>query len=544
MVTLPCLARLSLAYLLVFGVAASVPTALAEMDTEAARSLSKSDSNAAEPALMAKASSRVLSAQWLLDGSALPKCATENLEGFAKLYSQELGPEAVSKMSPQRLSWASACSGTEGAYYVAEAINSSFEKAKIPISLEHKFSCEQQKDKQKWIHAVLACGRVQPGTECKEDKAADEDDSDVQHACIFADIQELGQGTAQCVTHAKKCAVPEADIFICGVSCKDVSRQNPHRSQTKLVMAEKESRGGTSQTWGGFVAYVSTRQPGIVVFENVDGLDDNVGPTAQSNLDIVLGQMSRLGYTSQMMSTEAAEFGCPARRRRFYILFVKKCYCKFGFQDRSLPSAIAMFRSMVASCARSAPCVSEVLLDSCDPAVAAGLHQAQQRKARADERAEQALAKQAKAQSNAAASASVSKSASSKASKSAAAAWVDQHLKLSDALGVCWGQPVSQDLEVNECFLTLTDRGKDVLLLSRSQAQDAGFRNLSQSVMRVRCTSLNRETGKHLAPTMLPGQLLFVELVQPPRFLLGREALILQGFPVQPFFASLRCVRL
>ena len=91
MVTLPCLARLSLAYLLVFGVAASAPTALAEMDAEAARSLSKSDSNAAEPALMAKASSRVLSAQWLLDGSTLPKCATENLEGSPSSTRRSLG---------------------------------------------------------------------------------------------------------------------------------------------------------------------------------------------------------------------------------------------------------------------------------------------------------------------------------------------------------------------------------------------------------------------------------------------------------------------
>ena len=45
------------------------------------------------------------------------------------------------------------------------------------------------------------------------------------------------------------------------------------------------------------------------------------------------------------------------------------------------------------------------------------------------------------------------------------------------------------------------------------------------------------ETKKHLAPTMLPGQLLLVELLKPPRLMLGQEALLFQGFPACPFLA-------
>ena len=357
------------------------------------RCLSQSESNPAEPALMAEASSRVLEAASLLDGSASLKCSDENLEAFSELFPEHLGPEAASLMPSVTLTWASACSGTEGAFYVAEAMNGSFCKAKMPIQLKHVFSCEQNKGKQKWVHSVLACGPVLGSVDssCLSQDQPEDSDEDAQQACIFADIQTLGQVEAQCVIHNRKCHVPEVDVFICGVSCKDVSRQNPNRSQTKLVMAEKESRGGTSQTWHGFVAFVSTRQPGIVVFENVDG-DDNEGSAAQSNMDLVLQQMDDLGYASQPMMTEASEFGCPARRRRLYICFMKKSFCKFSFQVRSMATTKSMLRSMVACCVRSPPCVSEVLLDSADPAVAAGLQEVQAKKARAEERADQAKA--------------------------------------------------------------------------------------------------------------------------------------------------------
>lgn len=45
------------------------------------------------------------------------------------------------------------------------------------------------------------------------------------------------------------------------------------------------------------------------------------------------------------------------------------------------------------------------------------------------------------------------------------------------------------------------------------------------------------ETMKHVAPTMLPGQLFFVEILTPPRLMLGREALLFQGFPALGFLS-------
>ena len=74
-----------------------------------------------------------------------------------------------------------------------------------------------------------------------------------------------------------------------------------------------------------------------------------------------------------------------------------------------------------------------------------------------------------------------------------------------------------------------------MLALSRAQAPDAGFRNVSQSLGRVHTASLCKDTKKRVAPTMLPGQLLFLELVKPPRLMLDQEALLFQGFPAPQF---------
>ena len=172
----------------------------------------------------------------------------------------------MAKLPKTQLLWGSACSGSEGAVYVADAINTSFARANWPVRLQHCFSCESCRDKQKWVHVVSASHR------CEDDDDSlfgedDENDDETHHTCIFADIQTLGKETAHCVVHNRECPVPQVDVFICGVSCKDVSRQNPSRDMSKHVLAEGQSRGGTAQTWQGFSSYVSMKQPGIVVFE-------------------------------------------------------------------------------------------------------------------------------------------------------------------------------------------------------------------------------------------------------------------------------------
>ena len=80
--------------------------------------------------------------------------------------------------------------------------------------------------------------------------------------------------------------------------------------------------------------------------------------------------------------------------------------------------------------------------------------------------------------------------------------------------------------------------------LTFSQKKDPGdvlFRNISQSAARVIMSTVH--DGKHVAPTQLPSQLLWIQpglaasgqvasKCNVGRLLLGREALMMQGYPV------------
>ena len=478
-----------------------------------ARVLRKSDSHASDAEavvdleLVKQASSRVADAGALAAGDAVYDFAEENLKGFQTLFKQEF-EEQAGLASRVNLTWASACSGSEGAFYVMEALSRAYSRCSgtcgVEVSLKHAFSCEVQADKQRWIQAVLDCGPLKGGSSpCPDTDSSDAGDA---KGCLFKDIQTLGDSHAECITHGQKCKVSSCDIFVLGSSCKDLSKANPKKETQKLVFNESTSLGGSAQTYQGFKAYVTSHSPGMVVYENVDGLEETIGASAQSNLDILMGTMKALGYKGQPLRTDAAAFGLPARRKRLYVWFVRQVNPKFQTQARSLAKSFNMFSSLVASCLRSPPCASKLLLDSTSEAVTEFLNE------RTRHRAAQA----------------------SKAQKSS---WTDQHIKFAEAEGLRWGQPYPQSLKLNQWFQSLTAREQDLLVLSRAQAPDAGFRNLSQSIGREYSMSFCAETLKHVAPTMLPGQLFFVELLTPPRLMLGREALLFQGFPALGFLS-------
>ena len=109
--------------------------------------------------------------------------------------------------------------------------------------------------------------------------------------------------------------------------------------------------------------------------------------------------------------------------------------------------------------------------------------------------------------------------------------WLDKHMAYADQLGVRWAAPVEAGLANNVWYQTLTKREQDALVLSRVDGPACMFRNLSQSIGRINTRSTAQDLeGREVAPTMLPGQILWVEGQE--RLLTGEEASILQGFPI------------
>ena len=333
--------------------------------------------------------------------------------------------------------------------------------------------------------------------------------------CLFVDICELGGDVADCAAHGQKCPLPQVDLLVLGTSCKDMSRANPCQHKDSAVLSQQVSRGGSAQTFRGMLSYLQSKCPPLVLFENVDAMDDSKG-TDMNNMDIFLAETSARGYESQVRMTDAAEFGCSARRRRIYVLLVRTAVNPLlDFTTRPLTAAFATFRALLLGCLRGGPCVTQILFqESSEPVqLELGL--------RLDKRAKQREKDAEKKQG----------------APAPPQSWVEQHMQFAQNHRVRWGQAVPAKLAANQWYQTLGDREQDALSLLQQCTPYIVFRDLSQSIVRGNSNTWRQDSSKHVMSTVLPRMVLWCEAQN--RLVLGREALLMQGFPVQPFLQIL-----
>ena len=318
--------------------------------------------------------------------------------------------------------------------------------------------------------------------------------------------------------------MPPVDILVAGTSCKDMSRANSGAAakSPSLVLTQATSRGGSADTFQGFLQYVESHRPFFIFFENVDAMMDESSKSsgaggAGSNMDVFLAELSSRGYEAQAVIVDANEFGLPCRRRRCHVFLIRAIANPLvDFADRSVDAVFTTFRGLLSACICQAPCASKVRLDSKDLAVKAELEARQA--ARASARGE-----------------SVPNSC----------AWVDAHMQFAEHNRLRWGQPAPEDLQRNAWFGLLTHREQDALVLNRAALPSACymFRDVSQSVTRVSTLSKKDDRpDRHVGPTMMPRQCLWMEDERKEegcRIMLGREALLFQGFPAIQFLESI-----
>ena len=120
--------------------------------------------------------------------------------------------------------------------------------------------------------------------------------------------------------------------------------------------------------------------------------------------------------------------------------------------------------------------------------------------------------------------------------------WVEQHMKMAETLRVSYGSLTYKHAS-SAWHSTLTAREQDALPLLAAQVPNTMMRDLSQSIFRADASTWKSDIGMHVAPTMLPRMQLWLEPcglhVKGARLMLGREALVFQGFPVLPFLTAL-----
>ena len=397
------------------------------------------------------------------------------------------------------ITFGTVCSGGEVILLALLAMQETYRGRGINIKFRHLFSCERKPNIQEWIKGVTTLIQF--------------DDSQCQ-PCLFDNIETLGGSRARCIIHDKPdgCEVPSVDLLIGGTSCKDFSKASKSAKPTAedLRTAGGSSPGGSVNTFLGLISYLLSHLVSILVFENVDTLDDGDATdachsnTATTCLDAVCEQFERGGLTCQAVLTDSMLFGHSCDRRRFYITGVQTGASRlFNFAEKTIKATFTDMLAHMEACQRPGPSVNELLLPDSDTAVQSELN------------------------------------------RRIASGYRLSHYNVSASItafasrGLRWGADVFKaSIKASPWFDTLPQNQRNILAVSYADNDTAGLRDISQSTSRIRysrCTDVHHTT----AMCMMPGQVVWVDpdlmpcnRVAVPRLMLGRESLMLQGYPL------------
>ncbi len=422
-----------------------------------------------------------LSAESIKNGTLLDEVAMHNASMFeASMLNSTADP-------PDELTWGSICSGGEVIEIILLAITNSYKAVGKRVRLNHKFSCEDKTGIQEWILGL----QQELGT--------------AMNGCLFEKAEGMGEVTQWCIKHDNNCVIPQVDIMIAGTSCKDFSRANIRSgSSSKSTLLMEHSVGGSAQTFHGLIKYLVNHVVSILMLENVDTIDDNSSATDQSSLDIMMETFAKVCLTCLKLLTDAHFFGLPQERRRYYLVGLRSHSAPhFTITPSNINEIFKKISGLVAMCERTPPCVTQILLDGDDDAVDRELN------------------------------------------KRLAIGHKSSNYNVSQAtsdykrLGIRWGDAGSRlpvEVKCSTWFQTLAPSQVSALTFSHAEMDVAVMRDISQSLSRLRYSKMvdsDYDDKRHVAFCQMPQQIAWLECAnQQPRPLLGREALMIQGYPI------------
>jgi len=199
---------------------------------------------------------------------------------------------------------------------------------------------------------------------------------------IFPDVTRLicEDGKQVDARSLNSVVVPGALIVIAGTSCKQFSALCNPGKRAKTLGATDLGLGrdqSSVKTMMGMLKYVETTLPGILILENVQGIESAARQSADDDegtsvLDDVLARLRLLGYLTWSVMVDAYRCGSPQQRRRVWyggLLSPRDCadedfIARNAELERDISAAI---RRMSAA---NEPALEEFLLPDDDPRVA------------------------------------------------------------------------------------------------------------------------------------------------------------------------------
>ena len=318
-----------------------------------------------------------------------------------------------------------------------------------------------------------------------------------EQSCIFEEMAGLPSGQGACAAHGGHCALPRnANIFVCGFSCKDLSRLSSRFNGAERESILKMGMGTSGGTFQAVLGYTKLVRPAIVILENVDEMSRESSP----NVMYLHQAFADIDYAGASKVLNTSDYGLPQARVRawFVILDLRRFGC-------TAPEAQAMARTMLSR--------TELFKSSPRPLGSMCLKDA-------DPRLQSELARRQE---------------SAKGDSSASSTWFETHRIFLKTKGLSWQEVVPpKTLQENPWFKVLPSREEQVLSYALQYAGgNVTSADISQRIDRV---SLGRDG---VLPTITPHNKTW--LVEQGRPLTGFEALGLQGFPMDILSSSEHC---
>ena len=186
-------------------------------------------------------------------------------------------------------------------------------------------------------------------------------DSDV---CVFGDVADLGEKTAYCHQHKQEWPVEDVTCAIGGFSCKDVSIANNESDRSGLVLDKATSKGGTAESFNGFLSLTDVHDIDWAVLENTDGLLEG---EVVANIDVLLAKCASRNYEVLPLVCDNTQHGLPWFRIRMFFLLIK--VLSKMFRVRGYAEFFKTFVAKVETCKRRPPSLEDVLYPEDSPYV-------------------------------------------------------------------------------------------------------------------------------------------------------------------------------
>lgn len=313
-------------------------------------------------------------------------------------------------------------------------------------------------------------------------------------ACLFTDMALLSSGYGECVVHHHRCVVPrQTFMLVAGYSCKGMSALKG-TSREDVLPSESGSSGKTAAA---LIAFLKRFRIPVTILENVEEMAKEEGQSR--NVAYLHSALRSAGYMIMTKLLWANCYGLPQARKRAWSVVVHMD--TFGFTSESAREHLKAVFKLVEQLKKAPPSLDEFLLKPDHDKVRAELHRRQE---------------------------------TMRGDKKEDPSFLGLHQKHMAGKGVCWRTLAAPaDVQTSPWFATLPPREKEIVgyalaLHPNMLGVDAGQRIDRAAIL----------TGEHMN-TITPGAKIFMTwkwgAQQKPlnRLLLGWEALMLQGYPVQ-----------